>query len=122
MNITNQSSPNFKMNVKGLDHPYFKRVPQILKDEILNKASKVTTSKFDIEFIPLKDNWVFLKKTIGNRQVMVDYFPAGFTPSDVAHTFYHRGILPNYVMAKCIINEINSKKVLDLYNKHVCNV
>ena len=120
MNITNQSSPNFRMNVKGLNHSYFNEVPNKLKNAINKRAGLVTSSDFSVEFLPMKNNWVFLRKISGDKSTIVDYFPAGYNSYDIAQTFYSRCILPRFVMAKNIINETNAKEAQAMYQKYAC--
>lgn len=118
MNIMNNQSPTFRMNIKGLEHRYFNNVPPELKQELIDKANAAVNKDFTVEFLPMKDNWVFLRKTTPEKSSIVEYFPAGYTPMDIVKTFLKAYIPERRVMAKSLVSETNRNVAERYYNKH----
>lgn len=120
MNSVNTNSPNFGMKLKGLERPYFSNVPKSMINELKAKAMLAPNTNYTIEFIPTKDEFVFCKKIIDDKEYMVEYFPKGYSPFDVIRTFT-KAILPEYrVMGKEFRAETNRTMSEILYSKH-CN-
>lgn len=118
MQIRNQQSPNFKMNVKGLENRYFETVSKKLKDELLLKASTTEGTNFTVEFIPTKDNWVFLRKTVDDKSRIVDYFPPAYNPKDIVTTFLKAYIPQHRIMAKSLQTEVKANAAQAIYRQH----
>ncbi len=120
MNSVSTNSPNFGMKLKGLEHPYFANVPEGLVKELKTKAMHAPNTNYTIEFIPTKDEFVFCKKIVDDKEYMVEYFPKGYTPFDVIRTFT-KAILPEYrVMGKEFRAETKRTESERMYKKH-CN-
>lgn len=120
MNTIRTNSPNFGMKLKGLDNPYFKNVSKSLIQEVKTKAERQPNTDYTIEFIPAKDNFVFLRKLFNGQNYLVEYFPKGYTPEEVVKTFL-KAMLPEYrVMGKMLrqeTNKLNTERVYrQLYN------
>ena len=118
MNISNQHSPNFQMKVKGLEHPYFSKVSNKMKNELVAKAEAAKNTDFTVEFLPAPDNWVFLKKTIGQQEAIVDYFPLAYKPEDIVKTFTKTYIPERRIAAKTLRNTNFNYKALVAYKEH----
>ena len=118
MNIGQSTSPNFGMKIKGLDRRYFKEVPRKMTANLIEKAEQNTKADFTIEFLPTKDNWVFLKKIDTEGARIVDYFPWQYTPAEVVKTFTKAFIPDNRIMGKSIRKEMNAAEAQRLYKLH----
>ena len=117
-NQQNYQSPNFQMKIRGLDHQYFRCVPNIMKQNLLMNAEKNTIADFTVEFIPMCDQWVFLKKIKDGIGAIVDYFPSQYTPAEIVKTFT-KAYIPEYrVMAKSLRKETNREEAQKLFGEH----
>ena len=117
MNTINTKSPSFGMKLKGLDNPYFNDVSKTLKKELKQKALHTPNTNYTVEFVTTPEQFVFLKKIVGKNEYMVEYFPKGYTPTDVVRTFL-KAILPEYrVMGKIFRNETGRKESEKIYKK-----
>ena len=118
MYVTNSQSPNFQMKIKGLDDNYFKRVPPKMKQELMAKAEQAGGADFLVEFVPTKDNWIFLKKVKEGVGAIVDYFPSQYTPVEVVKTFTKAYIPEHRIMAKALRNDTNKIKAQQVFREH----
>lgn len=118
MDIANNQSISFGMKIKGLDKKFFQTIPKRISTDLVEKAEKNTNADFTIEFIPTKDNWVFLKKIDNNGARIVDYFPNQYTPLDIVKIFT-KAYIPDYrIMGKKLRNEIGAIEAQKLYGIH----
>lgn len=118
MNSISTTSPNFGMRIQGLNNPRFQSVPKELINELTTKALQTPNTNYTIEFVPAKNDFIFVKKILDNKSYFVDYFPKGYTPTDIVKTFI-KAILPERrVLGKLFRQEANRITAERLYRQN----
>ncbi len=118
MNNISPNSPSFGMRFQGLNNPYFKSVPKELISELTTKALNTPNTDYIVEFVPAKNDFVFVRKIVGDKSYFVEYFPKGYTPTDIVKTFI-KAILPERrIMGKQFRQEVNRVNAERLFKQN----